>query len=126
MTNSSSRFRPLAALVAVMMLGSGASAAVAQETSALRGEMFMAGKTPIDPPKEEQKNTHAYVTVTGPAALRMYRSMRAREEENLCETGKKMKRAGTLICSIAADRKSASCDFSVDLIKGTLDDGRAC
>lgn len=114
----------MAAIAALALLGSGA--ALAQETSPLRGEVFVAGKTPNDPPKDEQKNTHAYVTITGPAALRMYRSMRAREEENACETGKKMKRAGTLLCSITVDRKNASCDFSVDLIKGALDDGRPC
>ena len=114
----------LAGIVAVVSALCGP--AVAQDTSVLRGEIFMAGKTPIDPPTNEPKNTHAYITITGPSALRMYWGMRAREEDNACETGKKMKRAGAMLCSIAANRKSASCDFSVDLIKGVLDDGRPC
>jgi hypothetical protein len=56
----------------------------------------------------------------------MYRAMRAKEEANECETGKKLKRAGSLSCSITRDGKTATCDFSVDLIKGALDGGRPC
>ena len=98
----------------------------AQEASPLRGEVFIADRTPVDPPTDELKNSHAYLTVTGPAALRMYRAMRAKEEANLCEEGKRMKRAGKLICSLSRDGRSAACDFSVDLISGVLDPGRAC
>jgi hypothetical protein len=98
----------------------------AQEVSPLRGEVFLAGKTPVDPPPEEPKNSHAYLTLSGPAALRMYRAMPAKEEPNLCEQGKRMKRAGMLTCSVTRDGRSATCDFSVDLIKGALDGGRPC
>jgi hypothetical protein len=56
----------------------------------------------------------------------MYRAMRAKEEANICETGKKLKRAGALSCSTTTDGKNATCDFSVDVIKGALDDGRPC
>jgi hypothetical protein len=100
--------------------------ASAQEVSLLRGQVFIAGKTPVDPPPGESKHSHAYLTISGPAALRMYRAMRAKEEPNECETGKKLKRAGSLSCSMTGDRKAATCDFSVDLIKGGLDDGRPC
>lgn len=98
----------------------------AQTATPLRGELFIAGKTAIDPPPNEPKNSHAYVTLAGPAALRMYRAMGAREETNACETGKKLKRAGALSCSITGDGKNASCDFAIDMIKGALDDGRPC
>ena len=97
-----------------------------QTATPLRGELFIAGKTAIDPPPNEPKNSHAYVTLAGPAALRMYRAMRAKEEANACETGKKLKRAGALSCSITADGKTAACDFAIDMIKGALDDGRPC
>ena len=43
---------------------------LAQEVSQLRGEAFLAGKTAVDPPPDEPKNSHAYLTVSGPAALR--------------------------------------------------------
>jgi hypothetical protein len=98
----------------------------AQETSQLRGEVFIGGKTLVDAPPEEPKNSHAYMTVSGPAALRMYRAMIAKEEPNLCEPGKRMKRAGGLMCSVSRDGRNATCDFSVDLINGTLEGGRPC
>jgi hypothetical protein len=112
--------------VLLVTLTAAAWDASAQDTSPLRGELFITGKTPIDPPPGEPKNSHAYLTISGSAALRMYRAMRAKEEPNECETGKKLKRAGSLSCSVTRDGKAATCDFSVDLIKGALDDGRPC
>ena len=38
---------------------------LAQEVSQLRGEAFLAGKTAVDPPPDEPKNSHAYLTVSG-------------------------------------------------------------
>jgi hypothetical protein len=113
-------------LIAVGALAVGASAGAAQTTTAVTGEMFMAGKTPVDPPQNEPKETHSYMTITGPAALRMYRSMKAREAKNLCEEGKMIKRAGRLACSIERDGKNATCDFSINLTNGSLADGRPC
>lgn len=98
----------------------------AQEPVQLGGKLFIAGKTAIDPPPDEPKNSHAYMTVSGPAALRMYRAMTAKDEPNLCETGKRIKRAGPLSCSLSRDGRSATCDFSVDLRHGALDEGRPC
>lgn len=117
---------PLASLVFGLILFTAMGPTAAQQVTALRGEMFLAGKTPVDPPPDEPKNSHAYVTLTGPAALRMYRAMRTKEEANVCEEGKRIKRAGPLTCSISANGRDASCDFSVDLIKGALADGRPC
>jgi hypothetical protein len=56
----------------------------------------------------------------------MYRAMIAKEEPNLCEPGKRMKRAGALMCSVSRDGRAAACDFSVDLRNGVLDAGRPC
>lgn len=98
----------------------------AQDVSQLRGEVFIAGRTPVDPPPDEPKNSHAYMTVSGPAALRLYRAMRGAEEANLCQAGKRMKRAGALVCTVSRDGRNATCDFSVDLINGVLDSGRPC
>jgi hypothetical protein len=116
---------PEIAVAATLLLFATATAQ-AQQSTPLRGEMFLAGRTPVDPPPGEPKNSHAYATVTGPAALRMYRAMPATEEENSCEEGKKLKRAGALRCSISANGRTATCDFSIDLIKGALADGRPC
>ena len=109
-----------------MLVGALAGPAGAQEVMPLRGEVFIAGRTAIDPPPNEPRDSHAYLLIQGPAALRMYRSMRAKEEPNICEEGKRLKRAGPLMCSITRDGRSATCDFSVDLVRGALADGRPC
>lgn len=110
----------------VVAVATAAIPAHAQENVALKGEMFIAGKTPVDPPPNEPKNSHAYMTVTGQAALRLYRSMRGKEEKDACQDGRKIKRAGSLACSIASGGKDAVCDFSIDLVKGALESGRVC
>jgi hypothetical protein len=96
-----------------------------QAVTPLRGEVFIAGKTLVDAPPDEPKNSHAYVTVSGAAALRLYQAMRAKEEPNLCTAGR-LKRAGAMTCTLSTDGKRAACDFSLDLMKGALDTGRPC
>ena len=104
-----------------------AAPAFAQMESALRGKMFIAGKTVVDPPPREAKNTHAYISITGNAAKRMYRTMRGRIQPNECRSdGWKMKTAGPLTCSISRDGKKASCDFAISLVNGRSKDGQPC
>lgn len=101
--------------------------AVGQDATRLSGEMLIGGATLVDPPSGEAKNTHAYLTVTGPAALRLYRTMPAREEDDLCRgDGHKVRRAGTLSCSIDARGQQAVCDFGLDLRSGLPAGGRPC
>lgn len=101
--------------------------AVGQDTTPLTGEMLVGGATLVDPPPDEARSSHAYLTVTGPAALRLYRGMPAREEDDLCRgDGHKRRRAGTLSCSIDASGRVAVCDFAVDLRSGAMADGRPC
>ncbi|MFO1085261.1 MAG: hypothetical protein U1E21_11895 [Reyranellaceae bacterium] len=109
----------------VVAFGSGAT--LAQDAVRLSGEMLIGGATLVDPPPGEAKDTHAYLTVTGAAALSLYRGMAAQEEEDLCRgDGRKLKRAGALSCSIAAGEREAVCDFAVDLRSGTMSGGRPC
>jgi hypothetical protein len=104
-----------------------AAAALAQDAVRLSGEMFIGGATLVDPPPGEPASTHAYLTVTGPAALRLYRSLPPREDDDLCRgDGRKVRRAGTLSCSIDAGGKEAVCDFGVDLQSGAMAGGRPC
>ncbi len=101
-------------------------AAIALDVSKLQGELFIAGATTVDPPANEPKNTHAYVTITGPSALRLYQNMRAKAEDDLCQDGHKLKRTGKLSCSVGKNGKEASCDFALDLVSGQAATGRAC
>lgn len=123
-------FRSFAAacrLVAGTVVILAGGAALGQDTVRMSGEMFIGGATLVDPPPGEAKNTHAYLTVTGPAALRLYRTMPAQEEDDLCRgDGRKLRRAGSLSCSIGAGGQEAVCDFGVDLRSGTLAGGPPC
>jgi hypothetical protein len=74
----------MAALVAMLAALCFVTPAQAQEAVALSGELFVAGRTAIDPPAREPKNSHAYFTVEGDAARRMFTSMRSKEEKDLC------------------------------------------
>ncbi|MGE4074376.1 MAG: hypothetical protein AB7F22_02435 [Reyranella sp.] len=127
------RHRPPSRLALCSLLaGAGLAAlpggtALGQEAVRLSGEMLIGGATLVDPPSGEARDTHAYLTVTGPAALRLYRSLPAREEDDLCRgDGHKVRRAGALSCSIDARGQAAVCDFGVDLRSGTLAGGRPC
>jgi hypothetical protein len=101
--------------------------AFGQDVVPLRGEMFVAGRHVVDPPPSEPRNTHAYLTVTGPAALRLYRSLAVRDAEDLCAGGgRRMKRVGTLACSVGRGGREPSCDFGIDLRNGRLAEGRPC
>lgn len=92
----------------------------------LRGEMFIAGATLIDPPTEEPRNTHAYLTISGDAARRMFNSLKAPAEADACVPGRRLKRLGHVKCSVGAKAADATCDFSLNLTDGTLASGLVC
>jgi hypothetical protein len=92
----------------------------------LRGSLYIGGKSIIDPPPNEPKRTHAYFSIEGAAALRMYRAMKAAESDECVNDGERANRTGPLQCWISADRKDAHCDFAVDLLSGRLAPGSVC
>lgn len=104
-----------------------ASASVAgAQTTPLAGQLHISGATAIDPPPNEPKNTHAAMTIDGPAALRLYRTMKAKEQPDACmDKGWRTKFAGPLFCSLAPNRRAAKCFLTVSLIDGTTHSSRA-
>ena len=104
-----------------------AGPATSQTETPLRGTMFIAGKTLADPPPGEARNSHVYMTITGPAALRIYRSIAGKEKDDACRgDGWTQKSAGQMACVLSPDRKKAECDFSLSLIDGRTAYGRIC
>ena len=118
------RLGAFALLVAAIVAQVGAGRAE-QQATALRGDMLLGGKELVDPLPGAPKDSHAYLTITGPAAMRMYRAMKAREEKNECQEGK-IKNAGSLSCTLSTNGREATCDFSINLRTGALEDGRPC
>ena len=119
-------FKPTSIGLALALTAASPQAGLALDVTKLQGELFIAGATTVDPPPTEPKNTHAYVTITGPSALRLYQNMRAKAEDDLCQDGHKLKRAGKLSCSVGKNGKEASCDLALDLVSGQAATGRAC
>jgi hypothetical protein len=72
-------------------------------------------------------STSAYVTLTGPGALQLYKEMSAKPREDACRgDGRKIKWVGNLACSLARDRASAECDFGLNVKNGKASPGRPC
>jgi hypothetical protein len=115
-----------AACTVLVLLSPAFAAGDMQNPDRLRGEMFIAGKTLVDPPVDEKRDTHAYMTVSGEAARRLFNTMKAPAQADLCQPGRRLKSAGHLRCSVGAKAADAKCDFSVDLASGTLGAGLVC
>lgn len=114
-------------MLSAWLMGQASGPAMGQDVVRLEGELFIAGQYVVDPPPTDPTNSHAYITVEGPAALSIYRNMTAAEEEDVCRgDGWRLKRTGDLYCSIAAGGEEAMCDFSLDLRSGSIAGGRPC
>lgn len=97
-----------------------------QNPDRLRGEMFIAGATLVDPPAEEMPDTHAYLTISGDAARRLYNTLKVPAVADLCLSGRRLKRAGHLSCSVGAKAADARCDFALNLADGSIAPGLVC
>lgn len=92
----------------------------------LRGRMFIAGATLVDPPDNEPGRSHAYIEVTGDAARHLFTTMTAPAEPDGCVPGRRIKRAGGMACSMGRGAQDARCDFAIDLRSGALAAGSVC
>ena len=114
----------LAAVLPLLMAGP--ALAQSQRPGPLQGDMLIAGATLVDPPPGESRESHAYFTVTGDAARRLYNTLRAPVALDACEPGFRMRRQGGLTCRIGPRGREPSCAFSIDLRSGVVGPGRPC
>lgn len=114
----------LAALSAVSALV--AAPGDMQHPDRLTGAMFIAGATLVDPPPDEKSNTHAYLTLTGAAARRLYASIDAPAKPDLCVPGRRLKAVGSVQCSVDGKGGDAQCAFALDLRNGSARPGTVC
>ncbi|MCC2098401.1 MAG: hypothetical protein KDJ29_16005 [Hyphomicrobiales bacterium] len=100
-------------------------AAFAAGPAPLKGTMYLSGRTTVDPPPNEPKNTHAGFTIEGAAAMRMFRAMKSKAEADACmDKGWVSKFAGPMFCSLAPGGKKATCYMTVSLADGKLSSSR--
>ncbi|WP_424812394.1 hypothetical protein [Roseococcus sp. YIM B11640] len=112
-------------LVLVLMLA-GPASAQSFVTERLAGEALFGGATLVDPPEGEPRGTHAYLTVTGPAARRIFDAMPGPARPDACEPSRRSKRAGQVTCSVGRRAQEAQCDFALLIARGELTGGRPC
>lgn len=117
---------PFVILVALMALAASPATAQPQQPAPLTGSMFLGGATLVDPPPEEARDTHAYITITGAAARRMFAAMPGRAVADACEPGRQLKRSGAVWCSAGRAANDAACSFSLELTRGRLASGTPC
>lgn len=92
----------------------------------LRGEVYIAGVSLVDPPSEETRDTHAYFRVTGAAARHLFDTIPGAPHPDLCLPHRRFKQAGHMTCSTGADGRDAICEFAIDLRTGALGAGSVC
>lgn len=109
-----------------LLLPGGTAMAQAPRPERLQGEMLIGGATLVDPPRTEPRDSHAYFTITGEAARRLYNAMRAPVTLDACESGFRLRQQGGLSCRIGPRGREPSCGFSIDLQGGGLGAGRPC
>lgn len=117
---------PLLPLLALAVLSPAAPAPAQPATERLAGEVMFGGATLVDPPPGEPTGTHAYVTLTGAAARRLFEGMPGPATQDACEPGWRSRTAGSLRCSIGRRAGDARCSFSIIMARGAIGAGGPC
>jgi hypothetical protein len=106
-------------IVLAVVLASASAAVPAAGAAAegrLAGHYSIGGKTLVDPPPDEARDTHLYLELTDDAAKALYDAMKAKAAPDACgEPGTTTKRAGGIQCSRSAQGKAHRCWIGVEL-----------
>lgn len=93
----------------------------------LSGSYFLAGKTLVDPPPGEARDSHLYLELTGRSARALYARMQARPQEDPCgDPGDRLKRQGAIQRTRAARGRDYRCWLGIDLDGQRVVNGRVC
>jgi hypothetical protein len=93
----------------------------------LTGTYAISGKTAIDPPPDEPKDTHLQVFLTGAAARDLYQALKVKAVPDECVgPNASSKFSGAIACTMQAGGKEYECSFAVDLKAQKLEAIYAC
>lgn len=108
-------------------LGAAALPQAAELAGGLAGEYRFHGKTLIDPPPDEARDTHLGLLLEGAAARDLYRRMQGRGERDPClDDGSRSKTRGPLRCTELAGKQGWRCEFAIQLDTLALVPDGAC
>ena len=92
----------------------------------LTGEFDVTGRTPIDPPPGERRDTHFRVHLTGDAARVLFEQMETEADPRTCgeSAGGSEKRIGSMLC--LTEGEGFECFFAIDIQRQIVEGGWAC
>jgi len=115
----------LGAAFTILVMASPLSAE--ERSQRLAGTYALGGRTLIDPPAGEARNTHLYIVLEGSSARDVYRAMNADAVRDAClDDGSLTKSVGAMQCTEAATTKRYSCAFAIDIAGQKIEGGAAC
>ena len=93
----------------------------------LSGQYHIAGKTVIDPPPSEAKDTHFHLSLSGAAARDLYNVMKVTPKADICiADGAMVKTIGEMQCLRFKDGKKFQCSFAIDIANQKITGASAC
>ena len=110
--------------LAPMALLAFAAAVAAADYRPLAGQYRLAGKTLVDAPPDEPRDSHLHVVLTGPAARELYAAMTTRPRDDACEPGTLLKSVGDMQCRRSRERYE--CTFAIDIARQRIAAGSVC
>jgi hypothetical protein len=117
----------LACLLLAVLLPWQSSVAETITEAPLRGTYFLAGKTLVDPPPGESRDSHLYMELTGNGARDLYARMKTRPMEDPCgNRGDTLKTLGAIQCGRDARGKDYRCWLGIDMAGQRVVNGRVC
>lgn len=92
----------------------------------LTGQFDVTGRTAVDPPPSEPRDTHFRVYLTGEAARTLFNNMKVESLPQLCggDPERIEKRVDDMLCS--TDYQIYECFFAIHIKEQTIEGGWAC
>ncbi len=118
-------FQPLTSIF--LLLFSFVAYAEYPNMTELTGQYDITGKTVIDPPHVEPRDTHFRVLLTGESARDLYNNMKVAPIEDIClGDGSLSKFIGNMQCTKLSGKEQYECRFSIDIENQVIAYGWAC
>jgi hypothetical protein len=96
-------------------------------TGSLNGSYELGGKTLIDPPDGEAKDTHLRLFLEGGAAKDLYAALKVQAIEDEClGDGSMTKTLGGIACTVHADGHTFECSLAVNMKSQAVEPASAC
>lgn len=94
--------------------------------SPITGYFDITGRTAVDPPPNEPRDTHFRVHLTGESAKALFENMKVDVNPQVCgdRPEREEKRKGATLCS--TDYRVYECFFAINIEEQTIEGGWAC